>query len=95
MFLLVAGNYDKMRTNVQEVREMMCCIKKAVQTGRKVDIIYLAESGSVSKRTIRIISYTDDHIIAFCYMRNQMRTFKNVNILAMEQSQQKLEGYAS
>lgn len=73
---------------------MMCCIKKTVQTGRKVNIIYLARSGSISKRTIQIISYRDEHIIAFCYMRNRLRTFKIENILAVEQSEQKLEAYA-
>ncbi len=73
---------------------MMCCIKKAVETGRKVNIIYLSKSGSISKRTIQIISYTDDHITAFCYMRNRLRTFKTENILAVEQSWQKLEAYA-
>lgn len=73
---------------------MIGCIKKAIQTGRKVNIIYLTQSGSISKRIIQVISYRDEHIIAFCYMRNQLRTFKIANILAVEQSEQKMEVYA-
>ncbi len=73
---------------------MIDCINKAVQTRSKVDIIYLSQSHFISKRTIQIISYTDEHIIAFCYMRRQLRTFKITNILAIEQSKQKMEAYA-
>ncbi|MEI3606109.1 hypothetical protein SPD48_10430 [Pseudogracilibacillus sp. SE30717A] len=73
---------------------MMGCINKAVQTGSKVNIIYVSQSNSISKRTIQIFSYTDEHIIAFCYMRRQLRTFKMTNILAIEQINQKMEAYA-
>ncbi|HLR71313.1 MAG TPA: hypothetical protein VK085_07755 [Pseudogracilibacillus sp.] len=72
---------------------MIGCLKKSVQTGRKITIIYLSESGSISKRIIQVISYRDEHIIAFCYVRNQLRTFKIGNILAVEQSEQKMEAY--
>jgi len=74
---------------------MMGCIKKAVQTGRKITIIYLSQTdGSISKRTIQVFSYTNDHIVAFCYWRKQLRTFKVANVLAIEQDEQKMEVYA-
>lgn len=73
---------------------MIGCIKRSVQTGRKADIIYCSKSGFFSKRTIRIFAYADEHIIAFCHMRNEIRTFKLKNILAMEMSEQKMEAYA-
>ena len=72
---------------------MIDCIKKAAQTGRKINVIYLSKSGSVSKRTIQVVSYTDKYVVAFCYMRRQLRTFKVENILAIEQSKQKMEAY--
>jgi len=66
-------------------------LKKAVQTGKKINIIYLSPSNAVSKRMIHIISYTDEHITGYCYMRQQIRTFKLANILAVEKSKQKME----
>jgi len=70
---------------------MIGYLQKSVQTGRKMTIIYLSGSGSISKRVVQVISYTNEHMIAFCYMRNQIRTFKTANILAVEQNQHKLE----
>jgi len=69
-------------------------IDKAVQSGRKIKIIYVAKSGVITKRVIQIISSTDEKIVAYCYMRNQVRTFKRVNILAMELIEYKMEVFA-
>lgn len=53
----------------------------------------LSQSGTVSQRMIDIISYTDERIIAYCYMRQQIRTFKRTNILAMERSERRMEAF--
>jgi predicted DNA-binding transcriptional regulator YafY len=63
---------------------MMTQIGAAVQTGRKMRVIYLSNSGGLSKRTVQIISYTEHNIIAYCYLRREMRVFCIKNILALE-----------
>ncbi len=73
---------------------MIGYMNKIAQTGRKVKIIYLSASGVMTKRTIRVLSYDEEKVIAYCYMRNQIRTFKRMNILAMELVEQKMEAYA-
>jgi len=53
-------------------------------TGRKVTIIYEAKSGRISKRTIHVLAVKKDHVLAYCYLRNGVRSFRKQNILAFE-----------
>ena len=73
---------------------MIGYVTKVAHAGRKVNIIYLSASGVMTKRMIRILSYHDEKVIAYCYMRNKIRTFKRNNILAMELVEQRMEVYA-
>lgn len=72
---------------------MIGYITKIAHAGRKVNIIYMSSSGAMTKRMIRILSYYDDKVIAYCYMRNKIRTFKRANILAIELAEEKMEAY--
>lgn len=73
---------------------MVGYIEKAARTGRKVNIIYVSQSGVMTKRVIRVFSYTDEKVVAYCYMRNEIRTFKRNNILAIEWMFYEMEAYA-
>lgn len=68
-------------------------LEKAAQTGTKINLMYISRSGTVSKRVIYIISYTNERIVGYCYMRRSIRTFNIKNILAVEQIEQKMEAY--
>lgn len=67
--------------------------EQAIQTGEKVNIMYVSQLGTVSKRKIYIISCTDECVVSYCYMRENIRTFNMKNILAVEQIKQKTEVY--
>ena len=56
---------------------------KVMQRNQLVDMMYIAKSGEISKRRIKVIRITDDSFSAFCFLKNAKRTFKIDNILAL------------
>lgn len=57
-------------------------IKRAVQTGEKIEIIYLSKDSRISQRVIKIVAITDQTVKAYCYSRRRWRTFVLENILS-------------
>lgn len=49
-----------------------------------VEMIYLSDKGQITQRSIRVLEITDQHFVAFCYLRQKKRTFKLANILSMD-----------
>ncbi|KGP71192.1 hypothetical protein [Pontibacillus yanchengensis] len=47
-----------------------------------VEIVYLAHNGTFTKRKIKISSWDEQYVFAYCFLRKQMRTFDKENILA-------------
>jgi len=72
---------------------METVLKKAVRTGMKVTIIYQARSGFISQRTIRVFSLKNNRIVAYCYVKNEIRTFHIKSILAIERTEQRMGVY--
>ena len=56
-------------------------LRIAGETGKRLTIIY-SKGDRITRREIRVIEIGHDHILAYCYLRNQMRTFKKAGILA-------------
>ena len=56
---------------------------KVLERGQLVDMMYIAKSGEISKRRIKVIQITDDSFSAFCFLKNAKRTFTIDNILAL------------
>lgn len=56
---------------------------KAMQRGQLVDMMYIAKSGEISKRRIKIIKLTGDSFSAYCFLKHAKRTFKIENVLAL------------
>ena len=56
-------------------------LRMAERTGKRLTIIYSKGDG-ITKRDIRVVEIGRDHILAYCYLRNKMRTFKKAGILA-------------
>lgn len=59
------------------------------QMNTTLEIVYIANDGTCTKRKIKICSVTRENVYAYCYLRKQMRTFVKENILAA----QKLPSY--
>ncbi|UJL47677.1 hypothetical protein KFZ58_07390 [Virgibacillus sp. NKC19-16] len=54
----------------------------SVEQKEKIAVFYMDVKNNVTERVIRVISIDHDAIVAYCYYRKQVRTFKLKNILA-------------
>lgn len=57
-------------------------LMKAMERDQIVTIIYLAKNGVATKRQIKIYKISDDSFQAFCFLKNEQRTFLINNVLA-------------
>lgn len=59
-------------------------IKKCLNEQKQIEIIYISDSGSISQRTITIVSiFNDSKIKAYCHLRKKHRVFKLENVLSV------------
>ena len=56
---------------------------KAMQRNLIVNMMYLAKSGEVTKRRIKIIKIVGDTFQAYCFTKQAKRTFIINNVLAV------------
>lgn len=61
---------------------MRIIIVKCFERGQIAEMIYLKNTGEVSKRRVKVISVKEDSFQAYCFLRNTKRTFKIENVLA-------------
>ncbi|MDM8100917.1 hypothetical protein [Oceanobacillus oncorhynchi] len=52
----------------------------------KIMIYYMDSKGKVSQRIIRVVGLDDKRVLAYCYFRKQVRSFKLENILSCGQA---------
>lgn len=58
-------------------------LQKAVRRNEPVEIIYMDHrAGVITQRLIRIYRLTAETVLAYCYERQAMRTFRRDRILA-------------
>lgn len=58
-------------------------LMKIINREQLVDIMYLAESGLISKRRIKVTKISGDSFSAYCFLKHAKRTFKIDNVLAL------------
>jgi len=56
---------------------------KAMQRQQVVRMMYVAKSGAITKRRVKIIKIVGDSFTAFCFKRQAKRTFIINNVLAI------------
>lgn len=56
---------------------------KVLQRNQLVDMMYIAKSGEISKRRIKVLKITDDSFSAFCFLKQAKRNFIIDNVLAI------------
>ena len=56
---------------------------KAMQHNKIVNMMYLAKSGEITKRRIKIIKIAGDKFQAYCFVKGAKRTFLIDNVLAI------------
>ena len=61
---------------------MRAFLTNAAEQKEKVMIYYIDEDNNVTQRIIRIMQVNGTKILAYCYYRKQVRSFKLENILS-------------
>ncbi|MFA1820538.1 hypothetical protein ACDX78_10205 [Virgibacillus oceani] len=51
-----------------------------------LEIIYIDDDNNLTQRFIRVLDKYDNSILAYCYYRKQVRTFKINNILSVQKA---------
>nr|WP_075617344.1 transcriptional regulator [Paenisporosarcina indica] len=51
--------------------------------GQFIDVMYMPKNGEVTKRRLKVLKVFGDSFQAYCFLRNNRRTFLIDNILAL------------
>ncbi len=62
---------------------MKTMLHLAMENKKKLEMIYQSKSGGLSQRVVRILQVKEEQVVAYCYSRRQVRTFRLDNILAV------------
>ncbi|GGB58293.1 hypothetical protein F3157_20245 [Virgibacillus dakarensis] len=54
-----------------------------IKPGSTLELIYLDSNNQITQRTIKVLRTNNDTVLAFCYTKRQVRTFKRNNILSV------------
>ena len=65
---------------------------KAMQHNQILDIMYIAKDQSITKRRIKLIKISGEHVQGYCFSRHAKRTFIVDNILAVHPVNKKARG---
>lgn len=65
-------------------------IMRSIQNKEKLEMIYLSSDNRVSQRVVRVLKLNDDMIMAYCYTKRTIRTFKLENILSVGQVRKRM-----
>lgn len=65
---------------------------KAMQHNQILDIMYIAKDQSITKRRIKLIKISGEHVQAYCFSRHAKRNFIVDNILAVHPVNKKARG---
>ncbi|MEN2765694.1 hypothetical protein [Ornithinibacillus xuwenensis] len=55
---------------------------RSIESKEKIVIFYIDRNNNITQRYIRIISFDEETVIAFCFWRKKIRNFKMKNILS-------------
>jgi predicted DNA-binding transcriptional regulator YafY len=64
---------------------------KAFEYGELMDMMYIAQDGTISRRRIKVLKVGDVLFRAHCFLRGSKRTFIIDNILALNRVEYKEE----
>ncbi|GAK12159.1 WYL domain-containing protein [Geomicrobium sp. JCM 19039] len=63
---------------------MLYALRQSLEKRRRVQIIYQAKSGKLTQRDVTVYRLNDVDVIVWCHMKGAVRTLKQTNILAVE-----------
>ncbi|WP_099157255.1 hypothetical protein [Virgibacillus ndiopensis] len=56
---------------------------RSIDNKEKIEMIYLAADNHISQRIIRVLKINGGMVLAYCYQKKKVRTFKLDNILSV------------
>lgn len=91
MFKIILFGEDLSKLNLKEKKRIKNKevniieeIKKAINLSKKLEIEYVDSKGNETKRVIKPEKMKNGKIIAYCYLRNDWRSFKIDRIKRIE-----------
>lgn len=69
---------NKEGTNVRVLLE------KSIKQNQLVNMVYMSKKGQITQRKIKALKMNEEQLHAFCFLRQDKRTFNINNILALE-----------
>ncbi|GGC81220.1 hypothetical protein GCM10007216_09700 [Thalassobacillus devorans] len=57
-------------------------LSRAKEDGKTIELIYLSKGNDFTHRVVKVLRVNEEEILAFCYIRRQVRRFKKANILS-------------
>lgn len=63
---------------------------RALGNREKVVVMYIDGNNRITKRVIKVVKMSKDHLLVYCYFRKKLRTLKMDNILSAEPVKMKL-----
>lgn len=69
---------------------MNIILNRSLQHNEKIMIFYMDSAGNVTQRYIKVNSINENTIVAYCYWRKKVRTFKLDNILSAGPSNKRM-----
>ncbi|AUD12815.1 MULTISPECIES: transcriptional regulator [unclassified Planococcus (in: firmicutes)] len=61
---------------------MKAQLLKAFKYRQLIDIMYMANDGTISKRRVKILKVSGDSFQAYCFLRREKRHFKISHVLS-------------
>ncbi|MYL71705.1 hypothetical protein GLW00_12630 [Halobacillus litoralis] len=58
-------------------------LRRGLEEKQQLELIYMADKGKISQRVIRVVSIKEETVLAYCYTRKTVRSFKLANILSV------------
>ncbi|WP_445506751.1 hypothetical protein [Niallia sp. 03190] len=49
-----------------------------------IQMIYMSDKGTITHRMIKVLEIKEKYFTTYCYLRNEKRTFKKINILSVD-----------
>jgi predicted DNA-binding transcriptional regulator YafY len=65
-----------------EVLYVIQFLKLSIENQVPIEIIYLSKCGTFSQRKVKVKKLTTEKIVAYCYLRNQIRSFSLDRVLS-------------
>lgn len=58
-------------------------LERACEAGEILELIYISDKKEITYRKIKVLKISTESVRAYCFTRNQQRSFKFTNILSI------------